>query len=67
MTEYFTTVASDRYHATQDCPAFRRGVLGNEAQGIPPRPIQTLTADEALRARQTPCHECLGPAEPGAR
>ena len=59
MTEYITTEASERYHTSQDCAAFRRGVMGNEAQGIPPRPIQHLTADEAARARQTQCQECL--------
>lgn len=62
MSPYVTTATSDRYHAGPDCPAFRRGVLGNEAQGITPRPIQELTADAAQRARQTPCPECLGSA-----
>jgi hypothetical protein len=65
VTDFITTATSDRYHATPDCPAFRRGVLGNEVQGIPARPIQHLTADQAERARQTRCHECL-PTEHGA-
>lgn len=59
MTEFITTEGSSRYHTSQDCAAFRRGVLGNEVQGIAARPIQRMTADEAARARQTPCQECL--------
>ncbi|MFD7378470.1 hypothetical protein [Streptomyces mirabilis] len=58
MSDYITTETSDRYHAGEDCPAFQAGRAGNAAQGIEPRPIVQLTADEAQRVRQTPCSEC---------
>ncbi|MFE2297916.1 hypothetical protein ACFXAW_06945 [Streptomyces sp. NPDC059445] len=58
MSSYITTDGSDRYHTGDDCPAFQAGHAGNAAQGIEPRPIAPLTADEAQRVRQTPCPEC---------
>ncbi|MFF4901253.1 hypothetical protein [Streptomyces sp. NPDC001068] len=58
MSGYVTTDSSDRFHSAEDCPAFRAGRAGNMAQGIEPRPIVRLTADEARRARQTACPEC---------
>lgn len=58
MADYITTEGSDRYHTGEDCRAFQDGVSGNAAQGIPPRPIVPLTAEEAMRVRQTPCRVC---------
>ncbi|MFC9269139.1 hypothetical protein ACFTXJ_15390 [Streptomyces zhihengii] len=55
-----TTDGSDRYHASESCPAFQSGRSGNEAQGIELRPVVTLTAEEAEVASQTKCAECLG-------
>jgi hypothetical protein len=63
---YITTSESERYHTSEDCSLFQRGRRGNEAQGIPPRPVQHLTADEASGARQTPCPECCASEGPTA-
>ncbi|MBA4865928.1 hypothetical protein H1V43_32205 [Streptomyces sp. PSKA54] len=61
---YITTSESERYHTSEECPLFQRGRRGNEAQGIPPRPIVQLTPDEARQARQTRCPECCTSEEP---
>lgn len=58
MSDYITTDGSDRYHTGEDCPAFQDALAGNAAQGIAPRPIVHLTAEEAKRVRQTPCRVC---------
>jgi hypothetical protein len=59
MSAYITTDGSDRYHAGEDCPAFSSGRIGNEALGIPLRPVLHLTSEEAQHGRQTPCPVCL--------
>jgi hypothetical protein len=58
MSDYITTDGSDRYHTSDDCPAFQAGRKGNAAQGIESRPIVHLTPEGVKGVRQTACPEC---------
>ncbi|MEE4546432.1 hypothetical protein V2S66_31270 [Streptomyces sp. V4-01] len=55
LPEFVTTEASDRYHDTVDCPAFKAG----RRAGDQAHPVVLLTASEAAAARQTRCPVCL--------
>ncbi|WP_101791003.1 hypothetical protein [Nonomuraea indica] len=59
--QVITTTASDCYHASEDCPAWKAGRQGSEAHGYTLHEIRRLTVADAEAAKKKPCPTCVTP------
>ncbi|MBB5782626.1 hypothetical protein [Nonomuraea jabiensis] len=66
MSEYITTDASDCYHSSEECEAFKAGRRGSDAAGYRLHEIRRVTAEQAEGQRKTACPVCAERAAEGA-